>query len=200
MRLQTPFTLALIAASVLVSLISRFGMDLDALQLFFITSFVVSAQGMSYHANLPEIWQGEVWRLITPIFIHFGVIHILFNMLWLWDLGRAIERRESSQRILFLVLCFGILSNVGQFYATGPQFGGMSGVVYGLLGYLWIRGKKDPFYGLRLRPEIVVMMLIWFVLCWLGWVGNIGNVSHTVGLGLGISLGFISARQTLRQQ
>ena len=145
-----------------------------------------------------EISQGQIWRLFTPMFIHFGIIHLLFNMLWLRNLGTMIEKRQNTWILVLLVLVIAAASNLGQYAVSGPRFGGMSGVVYGLLGYIWIRGKFDPFSGLFLHRQTVVMMIVWFFLCLSGVIGNIANTAHGVGLVLGIVWGFISARLSKR--
>jgi GlpG protein len=69
----------------------------------------------------------------------------------------------------------------------------MSGVVYGLLGYVWIRGKFDPASGLYLHPYNVIMMLVWFFACLLHLIPNIANTTHAVGLGIGIAWGYLSS-------
>ncbi|MGA3181350.1 MAG: rhomboid family intramembrane serine protease [Verrucomicrobiota bacterium] len=143
----------------------------------------------SKSSSLPEIHQGEVWRLITPIFIHMSIFHILFNMLWLKDLGSMIESRQGSFKLFLLVLVIGIGSNLGQNLVGGPMFGGMSGVLYGLFGYIWLRGKFDPASGLRLLPSTVVMMLGWFVLCVAGVIPYVANGAHGFGLGMGMIWG-----------
>ncbi|QQR90927.1 MAG: rhomboid family intramembrane serine protease [Myxococcales bacterium] len=79
-----------------------------------------------------------------------------------------------------------------------PLFGGMSGIVYGLLGYLWIRGKYDPSYGIRLNPQIVMFMLGWFVLCLTGLVGHVANVVHGAGLFMGAAWGYLASKHWLR--
>lgn len=100
----------------------------------------------------------------------------------------------STQELLLFVLTVGVFSNIAEYvYHPDIPFGGMSGVVYGLLGYFWIQGRFNPRFGMRLHKAIVVMMLVWFVVCWLGLVGNIANMAHTVGLLLGMAWGFVSA-------
>ncbi len=144
--------------------------------------------------GVEAIMDGDFWRLLTPVFLHFGLAHIVFNMLWLWQLGGPLERRLGSPGLLTLIVVVGVLSNLAQyFFKPESLFGGMSGVVYALLGYFWMQGRFNPRFGMALRQPIVIMMLIWFVVCWLGVVGNIANMAHTAGLILGVVWGFISA-------
>jgi GlpG protein len=175
------FTILLMGLCAVVALASQLGSNIDPLRPLLISEYV--------GAGLPEVRSGEVWRLITPIFIHFGIIHLLFNMLWLWDLGGGIEYRLGVRALVPLVLVIGVLSNLAQYLFGGPGFGGMSGVVYGLLGYVWMLGRYHPRAGLVLHQQVVAMMLIWFVLCWTGLLGPIANMAHTVGLVLGTAWG-----------
>ncbi len=190
---------ALIAISVVVGLISQLGADRSLLNYLFITQYKITGQYMRWHRGFPEVFQGQIWRLFTPMFIHFGVLHLLFNMLWLKDLGSMIEKQQSSRILGLLVFIIAAASNLGQYVVSGPNFGGMSGVVYGLLGYIWIRGKYDPFSGLFLHQQTVVMMIGWFFLCLSGMMGNIANTAHGVGLAIGVVWGFISARLAKRK-
>jgi GlpG protein len=144
--------------------------------------------------SLPEIRHGEIWRLFTPILIHFSILHILFNMLWLRDLGSMIEARQSSVLLALLVLVIAAGSNLAQVYiGKAPNFGGMSGVVYGLLGYVWIRGRFDPGSGLFVHQTTVTMMLIWLVACFSGILGPIANTAHVVGLLMGSIWGYLAS-------
>ena len=173
-------TATLIALSLIVALFSRLGRDFQFLHFLFISE---------YRQGLPEILSGQLWRLFTPIIIHFGIMHIAFNLLWLYQLGSAVEQRQSTRRMMILVIIISILSNLAQYIWSGPIFGGMSGVVYGLLAYVWAQGKFNPRSGLALDQNTTLMMLIWFVVCWLGLVGNIANMAHTIGLVCGVVLG-----------
>ena len=67
-------TLTLIAISGFVAIISRLGDSPGVLQILMISQFS--------HVGLDDVMSGQVWRLITPIFIHFGVMHLVFNMMW----------------------------------------------------------------------------------------------------------------------
>jgi GlpG protein len=181
-----PATGVLIGLSIIVALWSDLGSDRAILAHLFITS--------PPEAPLAEILHGEIWRLLTPIFIHFGIMHLLFNMLWLKDLGTMIEDRLGSGVFLAQVVIMGVLANLGQFLFAGPSFGGMSGVVYGLLGFVWMKSRFDPSSGFQLHQQTVIMMIVWFFLCLTGALGPVANVAHATGLGTGILWGLISAR------
>ena len=173
-------TLLLIFVSIAVAIYSQLGAELGKLVPLLISEY----RGNSW-SGLIEVQQGEYWRLITPIFIHFGLLHLLFNMMWLWDLSGAIETRWNTVYLTVLVLLIGISSNLCQYLMDGALFGGMSGVVYGLLAYLYVLGQLRPELGLRLNPQVMGFMMIWFVICWTGLVGGIANWAHTAGLVVG---------------
>jgi GlpG protein len=195
-----PLTFVLIVISVLVAIYSRLGDAPQPIMRLFITDYTFEGNLITWNSTLPEIRHGEVWRLITPIFIHFGLLHILFNMLWLRDLGSMIEARQGSWMLALLVLIIAAGSNLAQFYyggrhfqPGGPDFGGMSGVVYGLLGYIWIRGKFDPGSGLYVHSYTVTMMIIWFFACFTPLVPNVANGTHAAGLVMGMAWGYLSS-------
>ncbi|WP_018623538.1 rhomboid family intramembrane serine protease [Kangiella aquimarina] len=155
--------------------------------------------------NWNLILQGEVHRLITPIFLHFMIgafpIHLLFNMMWLWDQGGSIEKARSAWYLLVIVLITGVASNVGEYfssvyfgYGRSYLFGGMSGVVYGLLGFNFVRRRFDPFFPVHVHPGLMQFMLLWLVLGFTGLLGNIANAAHLIGLLSGGLLGYITAK------
>ena len=109
-------------------------------------------------------------------------------MMWLRTLGAAIEMRRGSWRMALMVVLIAATSNLGQYLWTGPAFGGMSGVVFGLFGYLWMKSKYDPQSGFYMPPQMVFMMIAWMVFCYAG-VFPIANAAHTVGLIAGMLLG-----------
>lgn len=169
----------------MVALVSRLGASKDVLDALFIAD--------SDGGGLTAIASGQLWRLITPIFIHFSIMHIVFNMMWLWDLGKLVEMRRGTVFLAAFVVIDGMASNLAQYLVTGsPHFGGMSGVVYGLLGFVWMQGRYNPQFGYELTKPTVVMMLVWFVLCWAGMLGPIANWAHTAGLLIGAIWGFAS--------
>lgn len=138
---------------------------------------------------------GEYWRLITPAFLHFGWLHIVFNSLWLWDLGGRIEKVMGPMNMLMLFLVIALVSNVAQFVFGGAGlFGGMSGVVYGLLGFGWVAGQLQPQWKIQPAPAIMFFMVGWLVACIFGVVsalgfGAIANAAHVGGLLCGSALG-----------
>jgi GlpG protein len=189
---HAPLTLILIVASVLVSLGSHFGKDYDGfLNDLLMTPIVREGGGGSYQLGLHEIRQGEVWRTITPIFIHYGWMHLIFDMYWFFIFGSLIESHRRSWRLALLVLAIAVPSNLAQYYVGGPTFGGMSGVVFGLFGYIWMKSRYDPGSGLFIDPNTVFWILVWFALCAVGFVGNIANWCHGIGLAAGVLLGIL---------
>lgn len=197
-------TSALIAASIVVAVISSMGTDLKVLS--WLTVADLHGTDRSILGGLSAIESGQVWRLLTPIFIHFGFLHILFNSMWLWDLGGLIERRWSPRTLVSLVLISGVVANVAQYVINGDLSngvrtanalsGGMSGVVYALLGYIWMRGRLEPAAGIRLSRQTVVMMIGWLLLCCTGLMGHVGNMAHVAGLMVGLLMGYVAVRRT----
>lgn len=182
-----PLTLSLVGACVAVTL--TIGLNPDLSPTFHDMRWLAISRTIREVALLPEVRAGQVWRLITPIFIHFGPLHLLFNMLWLRDLGAMIEVRQGTGKLALLVVVIGIVSNIGQYWFDGPYFGGMSGVLYGLFGYIWLRSQCDPASGLGLSSITVWTLMIWFFLCLTGLMGSVANGTHVIGLILGVLWG-----------
>ena len=186
---SAPVNILLIAGSVLVALFSALGENRVRLLPLLISL---------YPANSPEqfleVRHGEVWRLFTPIFIHYGIVHLGFNMISMQNIGGPMERIHGSRFYFLLAVVFALCGNLGQYLVSGsPFFGGMSGVVYGLVGYLWMRAWADPGYPLRIPPRALVITLVWFVACFTGVLGPIGNAAHTTDLVLGAVWGLLAA-------
>lgn len=147
------------------------------------------------------------WRLLGPAFIHFSVLHIIFNLLWWGMLGAKIERTFGISMLFIVFIVSAIVSNVAQSFFTQPVqgnlllFGGLSGVVYAVMGFVWWCGWLRPSWGVSLPNSIVGFMLAWLVLGYADilWV-NMANAAHTAGLVSGclfaalLSLGSKKAR------
>jgi len=141
----------------------------------------------------------EFWRLVTPMFIHFGWIHIVFNLLWLWEFGRRIEQACGSIMLAVIMLLCSVSANLLQYEMAGPSlFGGMSGVVYGLLGFSLVWSKLWPERDMGMQNGIYIFMLIFLALGFTGAVdllgfGSIANGAHLGGLLMGLVLGGLVA-------
>jgi GlpG protein len=134
---------------------------------------------------------GQAWRLLTPMFVHWNILHLVFNVFWLRDLGAMIETRRGSLRFLSLVLAVAILPFFVQYLWHGPIFGGMSGVNYGLFGYIWIKQRYEPQLGLGVSRETTWILFGWLLLCMTGLMGPVANAAHVAGLGVGAAAGFL---------
>ncbi|GGD09604.1 rhomboid family intramembrane serine protease [Halopseudomonas salina] len=187
-----PLTLGVLLVTGVVALLTGLGSQVDGVVMF----TFVPPENSEYMAS--QIDLGQWWRLITPIFLHFGLMHLAFNALWYWELGRRIELRSGSLWLLGLTLLFGLVSNSVQWLFSGqPFFGGLSGVLYGLLGYCWIYQLMAPNVHFALPKGVVVLMLVWLVLCLSGLVtllgfGAIANAAHVSGLLVGCAAGLVA--------
>lgn len=179
-----PITIFLLVASVLVAFASDFGEPAT------MTVQNLSIEPWDAEGDvLKEVRAGEVWRLVTPMLIHFGVFHLLFNGLWIYQIGRQVEREHGSLVMIGLVLLGQIAGSIGQYLASGPSFGGLSGVVYALFGFAWMHARYDRRHQYRIEDSWAVIMMVWFVACATGVFGPIANVAHAAGLLVGLLAG-----------
>src|SRR5690606_22582251 len=112
---------------------------------------------LQYSTLEAALQAGQWWRVVTPIFLHFGAMHIIFNALWLWEFGRRIEPALGSSIYAGLILLLAISSNLVQYGWEGPSlFGGLSGVVYGLVGFIGMRQRVYPGSIEPVAPAIIV--------------------------------------------
>lgn len=191
--MATPLALALVVLCVMVAIYTQFApLETPPLTRMSIATVTRIDAGRIGWNGLEEIASGEVWRLLTPCFVHFGVFHLGFNMMWMLDVGRQIEAAFGTLALAAMVLVFGVASNYGQYAVSGPYFGGMSGVIFGLFGFVLVMSRFAPASGLVMSNANVVLMLGWFVVCMTGIVGPIANVAHGLGLALGAGFGGIA--------
>jgi GlpG protein len=122
-------------------------------------------------------------RLLGPALFHFSWLHIVFNTMWWWQLGGSVERILGKGALINLFLITALFSNLGQFMVTGPNFGGLSGVVYGLVGYVWWYGWLAPEKGLTISKPIIGFLLFWLLLGYADVLPvNMANTAHLLGL------------------
>jgi membrane associated rhomboid family serine protease len=142
-----------------------------------------------------EINQGEVWRLVTPIFIHIGLLHLFFNSYALWMVGPQVEKLYGGARFLILYVLSGVGGVVASYwYHPDILSAGASGAIFGLFGVLFafvIRYRKsipEPFrraLGKGVFITIAVNLFIGFQ------IQFIDNSAHIGGLLAGAGLAFI---------
>lgn len=149
-----------------------------------------------------EIRRGQVWRFVTSVLPHLDILHLAFNLYWLWVLGTTIERVYGHLRTFLLILLFAVGSSSFDFaFAQGGV--GLSGVGYGLFGLLYVLSKRDERFKESLDKRTVNLFVGWFFICiftTVTHVFNVANVAHASGALLGLLLGYaivLPARRTL---
>lgn len=181
---QIPVTVALLTGMALVGVLTMAGSKNETL---------IRALLIDSHVPPPfffDVAHGQFWRLVTPIFLHGDILHLLFNAYWLFALGAMMEQLRGSGRLLVFVLAAAVLSNVAQYVIAGPGFGGMSGVNYALFGYIWMKSRYEPESGFYIDPTTVFILVGWFFLGVAGIIGGIANVAHAGGLIIGMVIGY----------
>ncbi len=186
-------TLALIVLSAAVGVLSGLGNSSSPILR---ALFVVPITPDGYY--VASIDWTQPWRLLTPMLIHFGILHLVFNMLWLYRLGSQIEYIQGIRVMLGLVVLTQVPGALVQFQLSGPLFGGMSGVVYGLFGFTWMQARYAS-RGYAVANQDTMLIMGWFVLCATGLVGHVANAQHALGLVFGLLAGtpaYVSFRRS----
>ena len=140
--------------------------------------------------NLTELWHGQLWRLWTPMLLHANTFHLIFNMYWLYVLGSAIEIRMGTKVLAGLVFATQLAASLGQVFVDQPDFVGISGAVYGLFGYVWMKTRYDPGAGLFLDSGTIMLMVAWLFVGPYLTNDPVANSAHFAGLAAGIALGY----------
>jgi len=190
-------TASVLVLTGLVAIITLLGDNLAAISWLSFVDFRVQGDYIYFSYLTDTLASGQWWRLLTPMLIHFGILHLAMNTLWYWELGRRIEARQGPLMLLLLTLLFSLAANFAQYLHAGPSlFGGLSGVLYGLLGHCWIFQRLAPTPAYRLPPGVLVMMLAWLLICMTGifellQFGAIANAAHVGGLLAGCLTGLL---------
>ena len=176
-----PFTLLVMSVAVVVYLLWLLGMQQPLFTLM--------------HFPLMDGDEWQLWRFFSHALIHFSTLHVVFNCLWWWILGGQLEQHSGSTKLIQLFLISALVSGFAQFWFDGPNFGGLSGVVYALLGYIWWSGWLVPERGLSIPKPYVMFMLFWLVLGFADVLGmSIANMAHLFGLFSGCALAWVDAK------
>lgn len=150
-----------------------------------------------------KIRQGEVWRIFTPCLLHYNSLHLFFNMIWLAILGKPMEKRLGIGRYSIFILITGIVSNTCQYLMGGPNFLGFSGVLCGMLTFIWSRLRYAAWEGYPLQKAsinftlffILMMFGIQFISFFIEIYSNvslspgIANTAHLSGAFCGLVFG-----------
>jgi len=187
----SPVTLSLIAACLLVALLRLMGTQPGRAGILFYPLLAVD----NLFALLGELTSvGTLLRTLTPMFLHFGELHLIFNMLWLWYFGRQLEAIHPRWLFAVLIILTSFVSNTTQYLSSNfNNFGGMSGVVYGLVGYTWLVHCLMPRSRLQIRGSMFAVFVAALVLMeivassWIATAAHIGGLVSGLLLGLGVA-------------
>ena len=207
--IRFPLTLGLIVVNVIALPVGLWGGEDVTSGIFsqMILFQVCEIGGELYVVPLGEtLASGQVWRLITPMFLHFSMLHIVFNLLWVWEIGRRIEMRNGALLFLVVVLVSAVVSHLLQYLVGGPGIvGGMSGVVFGLLGHSLVWSRLVPNRSTELSNGVYVFMLVYLVAAFTGvfdflTTGSVANWAHLGGLLAGLATGGLTGLVVRMQQ
>ncbi len=135
-----------------------------------------------FGANVQSLVKaGQVWRLITSVFLHIGIIHLIVNMYALYIIGHQLESFLGKFKYLIIFLVSGFIGSLLSVVVHDSISAGASGAIFGLLGSLLYFGYHYRLYlGAVLRtqiiPVIILNLLIGFML------PGIDNFAHIGGL------------------
>ncbi|RYY76034.1 MAG: rhomboid family intramembrane serine protease [Gammaproteobacteria bacterium] len=197
----SPITSILILLSALGALIVGLNENLGAMYWFTFQKI-----SFGYFLTLEKSLQsGEIWRLVTPAFLHFGFLHFVFNSLWMWDMGRRLELYMGKSMYLLFFVATAVISNGAQyFWQPNTNFGGMSGVVYALVGFIIVNQRLAPSKLTAVPASVLGFMLFWLVLCMTGAVdyfvgGGVANAAHVGGLLAGAAFACLIVKKAAPQ-
>tara|TARA_B100000900_G_scaffold385925_1_gene375944 strand:+ start:348 stop:971 length:624 start_codon:yes stop_codon:yes gene_type:complete len=199
LKLTKNLYIPLILLAVLISVFSNFGSIIFVIEPLTFTKINVSNGGYISMTSVNQTFfiDNQWWRLISPILIHFSFTHLAFNCLWIYVLGEKIERVDSKTVFVMLVIFSSICSNFLQYYWTSSSlFGGLSGVIYGLLGYCMILEMESDDERYELPPALYMFMIIWLLLGFFEVLdmfgfGKVANFAHLGGLISGMMFGMM---------
>lgn len=152
---------------------------------------------LSFHQDVSQLSGWQIWRFVTPAFLHFSALHLIFNLMWWWYLAGLVERQLGTSKLLTLLLVGAVIPNLLEFLLSGPDFGGLSAVVNTLVGYCWIVGRMKPDGEVKLQDGIFIFMVVWLAIGFSGLLGNnLANVAHLSGLAIGLLHGWLDGRKS----
>ena len=183
-----PLASTIAALCLIIALMSQLGRDLRGLEgLFFPPLLFSSFLELALELIDPSLFL----RSLTPALLHFGEIHLVFNLLWLFYFGRQIERVQPLLLVAVVYVVITLAGNVAQYYLTGSNaFGGLSGLIYGLVGYTWLLGIMVPNSRIALRSSTFLVFVVAMVGMAIFASSSIASEAHVGGLFAGLVAGF----------
>lgn len=121
------------------------------------------------------------WRLWTPTFVHYTLPHLVGNLV-LWVAFASKIEKESRLELSIIVIFSAAGANLLQWWLEGPNFGGLSGVVYALMTYLYLMHRLGGKANYKMDPNLCLLMLAFIPLAAFGVVDNLANFAHIGGL------------------
>ncbi len=194
---SAPATVIVILAALIVAAITQLDSDVMMIRYFTISPLEVIGNQVRFYPLSELMTKGEYWRFFSPALLHFSVMHIVFNILWVWDVGRRLEQIVGSSLWLLGVFLIAVVSNVLQFEISGnPLFGGLSGVVYGLIGFAWFMPILNRNWPTIIRKPLMIFFMVWLAVGYtplteMIGLGSIANTAHTIGLASGLMLSLV---------
>lgn len=147
----------------------------------------------------PDSLLTRPWTLVTYIFLHTGLWHLLFNMIVLYFFGTALERRVGNKQLLGIFFTAGILSAIGYTFLSQPIFNvypgpmvGASGAIYGVFAALTVLepNLKVYVYFVPMRLKHALLLFAVFDFMMINSSDMIAHTAHLSGLFVGLYMGF----------
>jgi len=141
-----------------------------------------------------QIWDHHYLGLFTSFFVHLDIMHLVFNMMWLWKLGSTLEVTIPPWQYVLFILAATIVASCSELILSGQTGAGASGTVYALMGLLWGGGGFHASWRQMANRDNMRLFLVWGVLCiflTVSHIMNIGNGAHFGGLLFGLAVGYL---------
>ena len=139
----------------------------------------------------------DVWRFFSHAVVHLSFTHILFNLTYWLIFATMIEKNNGSAKVLMLFVSIALISGIVQNFFSGPAFFGLSGVVYGVLGYVYVMSRFDRRQRYRLPGGFIYMLLVGIAVGFIGPLVDLhfGNAAHISGLAVGILIALFDSQK-----
>lgn len=143
----------------------------------------------------------QIWRYFSHTLVHLSPTHITFNLVWWWLFGHTIERYFGIAKLCQIFFIAALLTGVAQNIASGPYFFGLSGVVYAVLGYVFVFDKLHSKQYFNLPTGFSIMLVLGIITGFISPFFGIemGNTAHISGLIIGMVLAWLTPKHTVKR-